>query len=233
MIRFLRRFRQPLIVSLVLVFLIGIFVGLGGYFFTGYDTTEAAAVVEGHKIPYLHFRTRLDQYLESLRAQNQEVTAEMSARVRDEMLRDMIVSELLAQQAERMGMRVSDSELALAIRQTPGFQRDGQFDENLYYQAVRYRFKTSPEQFERLRRREMLSARLRTLMFRNSKLAPGELRGEYLRAKAPLAEFEQRSAEFEADLRQRRALDTINFFLRQRAATADIRNFLDQRERGL
>ena len=63
MIAFLRRNRQPFIISIVIIFFIGIFVGLGGYFFTGIDTTESVAIVEGTKIPYGRFRARVDQSL--------------------------------------------------------------------------------------------------------------------------------------------------------------------------
>ncbi len=235
MIGFLRRNRQPFIISIVIIFFIGIFVGLGGYFFTGADTTESVAIVEGAKIPYLRFSARVEQYVDALNNQKPEepVTAQVRAQIKQEMLRDMIVNELLAQEAGRMGLYVSDTELATAIRQTPGFQRDGRFDQNLYFQSIRFRYKSSPEQFERHQRRDMLSARLKALMFRNAKVVPGELREEYLRAGAgPLKDYETMKAQFLQQLRQQRALDTINFYLKQRAANANIRTFLDQRERG-
>lgn len=235
MIGFLRRNRQPFIIAIVIIFFIGIFVGLGGYFFTGADTTESVAIVEGTKISYLRFSARVEQYVDALNSQKPEepVTSEVRAQIKQEMLRDMIVNELLAQEAGRMGLRVSDTELATSIRQTPAFQRDGRFDQNLYFQSVRFQYKSSPAQFERYQRRDMLSARLKALMFRNAKVLPGELRQEYLRSGAgPLKDFAVAKDQFQQQLRQQRALDTINFYLKQRAANASIRTFLDQRERG-
>lgn len=234
MISLLRRYRQPLIVSMVVVFFIGIFVGLGGYFFTGADHSEAVAVVDGEKIPYFRFRNRANQYVETLRSQGTEVTEETTARIKQDLLRDMIVDEILAQEAGKMGLRVSDGELALAIQNTPGFQRDGRFDQGLYFQSVRFQFGSNPAQFEEAQRHDMLAGKLKALMFRNAKILPGELRAEYLRAKAgPIRDFEKNKERFAGELRQRRALDTVNFFLRQRAANADIRSYLEQRERGL
>lgn len=234
MIGLLRRNRKPLIVTFVLVFLIGIFVGLGGYLFTGADTTESVAVVDGNNISYRRYRVRVNQYLDAMRAQDAEVTPEMTDKIKSEMLRDMIVNEMLAIKADEMGMRVSDTELALQIQQTPGFQREGRFIQALYFQMVRFQFKSTPEQYERYQRRDMLSAKMKALMFRNAKVVPSELKSEYLRLKAgPLKDYNEKSAAFVAQLRQNRALDTINFYLRQRARTADIRNFLAQRERGL
>jgi len=234
MIALLRRNRKPLIISFVLVFLVGIFVGLGGYFFTGADTTESVAIVEGHKIPYRRYRARVDQYLDAMRAQDAEVTTEAANKIKSEMLRDMIVSTLLAIKADELGMHVSDAELALSIQQTPGFQRDGRFDQALYFQSIRYQYQTTPEQFERAQRRDMLSAKMKALMFRNAKVVPSELRDEYLRMKAgALKDFAAQSKAFQAQLQQNRALDTINYYLQRRAQKADIRNFLAQRERGM
>jgi len=133
-----------------------------------------------------------------------------------------------------MGIRVSDAELALSIQQTPGFQRDGRFDQNLYFQAVRFQYQSTPEQFEKAQRRDMLSAKLKALMFRNAKVVPSELREEYLRLKAgSIMEFDAQRATFAGKLQQNRALDTINYYLQRRAQTANIRNFLQQRERGM
>ncbi|HBL18311.1 MAG TPA: hypothetical protein DD417_16550 [Elusimicrobia bacterium] len=232
MISFLRKHRQTLILSVFVIFLIGIFVGLGGYFFTGADNTEAVAVVGGTKLPYLDFRVRVSQFLDSMRAQNKEVSDAMSAEVKQEMLRDMIVNELLAQEADKMGLRVSDTELSLAIQQSPSFQREGRFDQNLYFQIVRSAYKTSPELYERFQRRAMLSSKLKTLILRSAKIVPSELRSEYLRGGGKLVDFEKNQEAFARDLQQKRALDSINFYLRQLSTQVEIRSYLDQRERG-
>ena len=232
MMAFLRRHKETLILATFITFMVGIFVGLGGYYFTGADNTEAVAVVGGAKIPYMRFRVRLGQYLDSMRQQGSEVTAAMEAQLKQELLREMIVDELLAQQAEKMGVVVSDSELANAIAQTPAFQRDGRFDQQLYFQAIQYQFKSTPELFERMHRRMMLSSKLKAMMFRMAKVLPTELRDEYTRSGAPLKDYDAKKDAFERDLRQRRALDAVNFFLHQLSSQVEIRSFLDQRERG-
>ena len=233
MISLLRRFRRELIGSVVVIFIVGVFAGLGGYFFTGADTTEAVATVGKQKIPYLLFRVRVNQYLDALRARGDEVTPEVSQTIKSEMLRDMIVNEILAQQAEKMGLKVSDTELALTIRQTPGFQREGQFDQDLYFAAVRSAFKTTPEAYEKTQRRALLAGKLKALLFRSAKLAPGELREEFLRAGGKIQEFDAKREAFARELQQRRALDAVNFFLRQLGTELEVRSYLEQRERGL
>ncbi|MDE2292218.1 MAG: SurA N-terminal domain-containing protein [Elusimicrobia bacterium] len=233
MMSFLRRHKETLIIAVFIIFLVGIFVGLGGYYFTGADTTEAVAIVGGQKIPYLRFRQRLNQTLEGLRAHGTNVDDKVEAQVKQELLREMIVDELLAQQAEKMGLHVSDAELANAIQQTPAFQRDGRFDQALYFQAVQYTLKTTPAQFEADYRRMLLSAKLKAVIYRMAKVVPTEIRDEYQRSGGPLKDYEKNRDEFAKQLRQHRALDTVNYFLRQLSTQVEIRSFLQQRERGL
>jgi peptidyl-prolyl cis-trans isomerase D len=233
MISFLRRHRQTLIVSTFVIFLVGIFAGLGGYFFTDFDTTAAVAKVGDTKIPYLRFSVRVNQYIESLRSQGQEVSEAQVKQIKAEMLRDMIVNEILSQRAEAMGLHVSDLELSRTIEQTPAFQTDGKFDQNRYFQMITRGFKTTPEAYERDERRRLMAAKLKAVLFRSTKFVPAELRDEYVRAKGSIKNFEADRQAFAQELRQRRALDTINFFLRQLSTQTEIQTFLEQRERGL
>jgi len=230
----LRRYRQPLFIGVVAVFLIGIFVGLGGYFFSGVSLADTVAVVGGRKIPYSRFRNRLNQYLDSLRERKVDVTQQVENEVKQGMLRDMIVDELLAQEAERLGMRVSDMELSLSIQNTPAFQREHRFDQDIYFQTVRYTLKTTPELFEAEQRRSMLAAKIKSFISRSAKLSPAEVRDEYLRAhKGSDKDFEKKKEEFAQELRQKRAMEAINAFLKQAASQVEIRVYLEQREQGV
>ncbi|MBI5243330.1 MAG: SurA N-terminal domain-containing protein [Elusimicrobia bacterium] len=229
----LRRYRQPLFIGVVAIFLIGIFVGLGGYYFSGAGLMDVVAVVGGEKILYSRFRSRINQYLDSVREKKGDVTAQMENEVKQAMLRDMIVDELLAQEAEKLGFRVTDMELSLGIQNTPAFQREGRFSQDLYFQAVRYTLKTTPEQFEAEQRRSMLAAKLKSFIARGAKVPPAEIREEYLREnKGSDKDFEKKKEEFASGLRQRRALEAINAYLRQLGGQVEIRTYLDQREQG-
>ncbi|HVE14714.1 MAG TPA: SurA N-terminal domain-containing protein [Elusimicrobiota bacterium] len=233
MIGFLRRYRQGLILSMALVFLIGIFVGLGGYFFTGADRSEAVAVVGSAKIPYISFRTRVNGILDRLRAQG-DVSEERQNEVKKLVLQDMIVDELLASAAEDMGLKVGDDEISLALRGVPLFQRDGKFDQQLYFQQVRAAFHSSPERFEAEQRRAMLSNKLKQVLFSAAKVAPEEAREEYRAANGGSDKgFDKKGAEFTAALRQQRGLDLINSYLKDLSAKREIRSYLDAREKGV
>ena len=232
MISFLRRHRQTLIISTALMFLVGIFAGLGGYFFTDFDTTAAVASVGKTKISYMRFRVRVNQYIESRRAEGQEINEATTKQIKAEMLRDMIVNEILAQRADAMGLYVSDLELSRTIEQTPTFQIEGKFNQSRYFQMISYGFQTTPESYERNERRRLLAAKLKSILFRSTKFAPGEVRQEYLHAKGSIKNFEADRQAFAQEFRQRRALDTINFFLKQLSTQIPIQTFLEQRESG-
>ncbi|MBI4424105.1 MAG: SurA N-terminal domain-containing protein [Elusimicrobia bacterium] len=228
----LRRHRKSLFVGMVAIFLIGIFVGLGGYLFTSADTSEAVAVVGPTKIPYMRFQVRANQYLDVLRNRGTDVTDALASEVRQGMLRDMIVDEILSQEAEKLGMRVTDMELAASIRSNPSFQREGAFDSVLYLTALRQVLRSSPEEYEREQRKTMLAAKLKQLLFQSAKLLPGEVADEYRRQKGSMKEFEKNQAALAQELERARALDIINFYLRQISGQMDVRSFLPERERG-
>lgn len=232
MMSWFRRYQRPMFLSVIAVFLIGTFVGLGSYYFIGADHSEAVAVVDGHKIPYLQYRVRVNQYLDALRERETKVTEQMEREIRQGILRDMIVDELLASRAEKLGLRVSDLELRLTLEGTPAFQREGRFDQAVYFQTVRSALRMTPEQYERAQRRSLLSAKFKGVFFQGVKVLPAETRAEYARQGRPLKDFEAKKAEFAAALRQERALDAINFYLRQLSAQVDIRSYLEQRESG-
>jgi len=233
MIGFLRRYRQGLIISMAIVFLIGIFVGLGGYFFTGADHSEAVAMIGRAKISYFDYRARVNQILDRMRSSG-DVSEQAQNEVKEGVLREMIVDELLAKAAEEMGLRVSDAELSLAIQGTPAFQRDGKFDQDTYFQIVRGGLRTSTEKFEREQRRSMLGQKLKLILFRASKVAAGEARAEYARAnKGSMQGFEKAESAFAQELRQRRAVDTVNIFLKDISSKVPIRSYLAERERGM
>ena len=58
MMSFLRRYKTTLFIATIAIFLIGTFVGLGGYLFTSRDTSQSVASVGSTKIPYQDYVTR-------------------------------------------------------------------------------------------------------------------------------------------------------------------------------
>ncbi len=232
MISLLRRHRKSLFIGVITIFLIGTFVGLGGYLFTSKDLTGTVASVGAVKIPYSRFSARVNQYVDALRSRQTDVTDEMVKEIKVGMLRDMIVDELLLTKADEFGVVVTDEELARDIRGTPGFQRGGVFDEELYFRAVRTAFHDSPQGYEDLRRKMLKTSKLKQLVFQSAKLAPAEIAELYAKDKGSMKDFDKEKAAFAAKAQQQRAFELINFYLRQISSQVEIRSYLEQRESG-
>jgi peptidyl-prolyl cis-trans isomerase D len=233
MIRFLSRHRRTLFVVVIVIFLIGTFVGLGGYLFTSRDVSSAVATVGGNKILYSRFVTQVQQYSEMLRGQGTDVTDDVLKQIKQEMLRDMIVQEIMRMKAEEMGLKVTDDELARSIQNTKGFQRSGAFSQDLYFQALRNVYHDSPEEYEHDRRNALLARALQGLLFSTAKLSPSEIQEAYAASnKGSMKDFDKKKDEFTAKLHQQRGLELINYYLRQLSSQIEIRPYLEQRESG-
>ncbi|MBI5622712.1 MAG: SurA N-terminal domain-containing protein [Elusimicrobia bacterium] len=233
MIRFLRRHRRTLFIATATVFLIGIFVGLGGYLFTSSDTTESVATVGAAKIPYRGFIVRVNQYLDAARQQGGELTDADVRKVKEGILRELIIEEILSVEADKFGLTVTDGELARDIRNTPAFQRGGTFSEDAYFQAVRTVFHDTHQAYEESRRRTIKTSKLKQVFLQAAKLTPDEVREAYLAEnKGSMKDFDKNREQFEWRLQQSRAIELINYFLKQTGSQKEIRTYLDQRESG-
>jgi len=150
------------------------------------------------------------------------------------MLRDMIIDELLLVKANEMGLTVTDEDLARDIRGTPAFQSGGDFNPVAYYRAVRTVFHDTPQGYEEMRRRSLLASRVKQVIFQSARLAPAELQEFYAREhKGSLKGYDKEKEAFAAKTQQARALDLINFFLRQLSSQVEVKTFLEQRENGM
>ncbi len=234
MTSFLRRHKKALFIATISIFLLGTFVGLGGYLFTSRDMSMAVASIGRAKIPYDAYVQRVNQYEDALRARGTDVDDKVSQQIKQEVLREMIVDELLQQKAAEIGLSVPDSELARDIQNTPAFQEDHQFNQQLYFARIRQVFHESPEMYEQDRRKQLLAMKLKQLIYHSAKLTPAELEQEYKDLhKGSLKGFDKDKDAFAAKAQQQRALDLVNYYLRQLAQQVEIRTYLEQRERGV
>lgn len=229
MISFLRRHQKSIFYAVLAVFLSGIFVGLGGYWFTSRDMDGVVARIGENKVSRARFSARVNQYSDALRERGTELTDENLARLRREIVNDMIVEEILADQAAAMGFVVTDEELARDIQATPAFQRGGRFEQDAYFRQVRQVFRESPQEYEIHRRRAISAARMKQLVFRMAKVSPQEAKEAYAaEKKGVMKDFEKDKTAFTGRLQQQRALDLINHMLRQVGSGLDHQVFMDR-----
>jgi peptidyl-prolyl cis-trans isomerase D len=120
-------------------------------------------------------------------------------RLRETVMDRLIDRELLAQEAERMGFRISDEEvedriaeakmIALGFdgmgfrpfEQTMPVQKDGKFDYEAFKRFALYQLGMSPRAFIDEQRREMLAARVRGVLRNGLNVSVDEVKAEFMR----------------------------------------------------
>ena len=232
MTKFLRKYGNAILLTTLVAMLLSI-VGYGGYLFTVKDTSDAAAMVGSVKIPYSFYRQLADQNLERYRKEKKaEVTDADAKQIRQETLQGLVTNELCAQQAESLGLSVSDEELAFSIQHDPMFQTEGGgFNPQLYAQMVIQGFGTTIEDYETKRRRELLASKFKFLIFNRVKLIPAELPLEYkLSHKGSDKGFEKDKPEFSQALSRLRAIYTLQSALRKALGKIEVHSYIDEKE---
>lgn len=112
-----------------------------------------------------------------------------SLNLRQQALDGLIDRAVLAEQAEKLGIVISDEELRDVIVGNPGFQRDGRFDKEAYVRALRYSNLT-PAGYEEARRRDLAIERLQEVIQDGITVSDAAVKDTVL------AELETRSFKF-------------------------------------
>ena len=121
-------------------------------------TAEAVAVVNGEKISRNEFEHALKLQREQISAQmgaNADSSVLDSSLLKHQVLDGLIRRRVLLQAARKVGMVVSDRQLADFIGMIPAFQENGKFNLTRYQQLLRQQDMSVP-QFEALAREELL-----------------------------------------------------------------------------
>lgn len=180
MLRLMRDYATSWLIKLLLgaIVIVFIFWGVGSF---RERRASRVALVNGHPVPVADFNRTYNNLIEQYRQRfGNNLTDEMLKMfgVRNQALESVVNQELLLQEAEKLNFRVSESELAEAIRQIPAFQQAGSFDVRRY-NAVLTRLRLSPEEFEAFQQEAMVIDRLRTFILGNVKVSDGEAREWY------------------------------------------------------
>src|SRR6476646_497895 len=97
---------------------------------TGAQANDAVASVNGYDITAAEYRRIYAQQLQSLRQSyggNIDEKMLQQLGIAQRILAQMVDEAAMVAEAERLGLRVSDTELAEGIKRLPGFQQNGQF----------------------------------------------------------------------------------------------------------
>lgn len=165
---------KVIFIVVIVGFVISIFAGLGSYFFSFQGN---ALDINGEKIKTDYFNKYCDNlyYQFSLESSEKKQQAPSKKEIKNIAIRDIVQSNLILQEANKLGEVVSDAEVQGLIINYPIFQNNGKFDSNLYYRNLRYVIKKTPEQFEEEILYKIKEEKIKFLIMNSIKVSKNEL----------------------------------------------------------
>jgi parvulin-like peptidyl-prolyl isomerase len=151
----------------------------------GFDpATSPVAIVDGEAISRDVFEFFREQNEQALRQYGEQggVNAEQLNSLIDQQTRASLVRRyLVAQEAESLGLAVSDESLKADFQSTPGFQREGKFDREI---AERYISQTGlgPREYAAQHRRDLLLRNFSRFVASPVRVSDADVRDEILRS---------------------------------------------------
>lgn len=159
------------------------FISWGGYSFFRDKKYDYAAMVNETPIPIKDYQEALQGAISHYRqamgpAFNEKMVEEL--RMRENVIEELISRVLVLQEGARLGLKVTDGELRMAIESIPSFQINGQFDARLYERFLRLN-RMNAEDFERMQRENLLYGKVINLIRLNGgKVSEDEILETYL-----------------------------------------------------
>lgn len=175
----MRKHANSYITSMLFAIIIIVFVfsfGPGSARYCG-AALPVAASVNGRVISTAQFQQQYARTFERMQSMRPNYTAETARaeNLKQTVIEQLISRELLAQEAERRGMIISDEELAQTIVKTPLFQQNGAFDRDLYRRYATSLSLTEAA-FEEEYRRDLSSDRLRSVVLDAVTISEAEIK---------------------------------------------------------
>src|SRR5204862_7917308 len=99
--------------------------------------------------------------------------------LKSETLKGLVDQELIAQQADDLGIRVSDAEVADAIAKSPQFPQDGAFNFDYYKRLVENGYGMSIKRFEEAYRRDLLRGKVVQAAIAGANVSDDEVKAAY------------------------------------------------------
>ncbi len=181
MLDFLRKRKRSWIITFLLGIIIVVFIAFyGGTQFQDSGLVHVATV-NGETISQREFAQRYQQEMSRYREIFKEsLTPEMLKNLNIEamIIDDLVNKKLALQEARKLGITVTDDDLALAIASTPEFQVGGSFNKAHYLRLLGAN-RISPAEFEKEQREQLMLQRLYEVVLDAVRITDAELRERY------------------------------------------------------
>ncbi|MBU4427244.1 MAG: SurA N-terminal domain-containing protein, partial [Proteobacteria bacterium] len=161
----MRKHAKSWLIKVLIGIIALVFVFYFGYSFTAKEGLKIA-YVNGELISGMEYQKAYWDLLEALRRQYKDVWNDNLIKVFDlknRALDNLINQKLISQEARKIGLDVTESEIQQAIMDYPAFQIDGQFDIRRY-RGLLNQNRMKPEDFEEGMAKELLDGKLQQFL---------------------------------------------------------------------
>ncbi len=166
----------------ILAFVGFIFVQWGSGRFESEALSKDVAAIGNRRISGEEFQKNLSKSLEMYSKQfknnfNRSLINQLG--IAEQVLQGMVSSQIIENEADKLNLSVSESELKNAIRTYPAFQRDGGFIGSEEYERLLAYNQIQVPEFEESLKKELLANKLKELLSAGLALDMGTLKEEY------------------------------------------------------
>src|SRR5262249_16862842 len=147
------------------------------------EKPSAAAVVNGKEIPVRDFVVAYSNQLQYFRLQGSNIPSSLARQIGipQQVLDQLVASELLAQAADKAGIVPSDEELQQLLLKNPEFQKDGAFDKQRYEMVLRDYSRKTPPEYKAELPRHLAAQKLLELVTSGATVSEDEVHAKYFR----------------------------------------------------
>ena len=173
MLNFMRK-QSPIMIHVIFWPIIAVFV-IWGFQRYGGAAGGSAAVVDDKTISISQYRTALQrniEYYSRMMGGNFDEKMQQQFRVKEQAMNQLIGSILVSEEAQKMGLQVTDAEVRDQILALPFLQQNGRFSKERYDEILKGQH-MSPAQFETDIREEILRSKIDKLF--ETELVPSEM----------------------------------------------------------
>jgi len=180
MLTYMRKHSRSWFIKLIFGAIIVTFVAWGGSSYLAKEQNKVAKI-DKHIITIQQYSKA---YSDTLRAYEQQYGSMMTPEtikmlnLKEKVLDELINTYIMAQEAKRIGLTVTDAELQEAIQSVPAFVSGGSFDMERY-RNILDQFQLNPQQFEDQQRQQMIRERLYNLITENVFVSKDEIEATF------------------------------------------------------
>jgi hypothetical protein len=208
----------------VIVFVVGIFFGLGAYI--GEITLKHTVAKVGNvRIPYDRYEINVRNVYDNFMRKNEKLEDNkvIENMIREEVFKDMIVSEILYQEAKKLKMGVSDYEVAMEVLNTQVFYDNGKFNPALYVRTIWSRYRMTPKEYEEWRKKERTVINFKNFIYTTVKVCDDDM--NFYKELVDKKDIPKNNKEFMERVRQEKFLDVANYYLRELTTRIEIKDY--------